>query len=356
MSEKSNKPSRWLTVASWAITGVIVLSLLGLTFWVLRTKVSAAPAPVEAVSPTVKAQSPVTSGVSELPALNSGQLTIDSIRRFLVLKTTIPERPRYNIIQKTVEAGGSVFGIAKEFDVKPETILWANYEILNDSPDSIRVGQVLNVPPVDGVYYQWKEGDTIASVASAFEAKPEDILTFPGNDLDLTDPQIKVGQYVMVPGGHREFKQWIIPQIARGKSGTTRVGASSCSGGAYGSGAFIWPSANHFLSGNDYWSGHLGIDIAGAEGDPVYAADSGVVTLASGGWNGGYGNVVMIDHGNGYATLYGHLSRINVSPCQSVGRGATIGAIGNTGNSFGAHLHFEVRQNGGFVNPWFVLP
>jgi murein DD-endopeptidase MepM/ murein hydrolase activator NlpD len=78
--------------------------------------------------------------------------------------------------------------------------------------------------------------------------------------------------------------------------------------------------------------------------------------MAQGGWNYGYGNVVMIDHGNGYITLYGHLSQINVVPCQAVYAGQLIGLAGNTGNSFGAHLHFEVRLNGGFVNPHYVLP
>ncbi len=252
--------------------------------------------------------------------------------------------------------GDSIFGIAKDNNIKPETVLWANYETLNDSPDSLRIGQVLNVPPVDGVFYQWQEGDTLEGVAADFEASTDDILTWPGNNLDLSNPVVEIGQYVLIPGGEREFQQWIIPTIARGSSGTAGIGSKSCGGGAVGGGGFIWPAGNHFLSGNDYWSGHLGIDIAGAEGSPVYAADTGVVTMASGGWNGGYGNVVMIDHGNGYATVYAHLNSINVGVCQSVGAGQTIGSIGNTGNSFGAHLHFEVREGGGFVNPWYVLP
>jgi murein DD-endopeptidase MepM/ murein hydrolase activator NlpD len=88
----------------------------------------------------------------------------------------------------------------------------------------------------------------------------------------------------------------------------------------------------------------------------VYAADSGVVTMAQGGYNYGYGNVIQIDHGNGYSTLYAHLSQINVSVCQSVYAGQLIGLAGSTGNSTGAHLHFEVRENGGFINPWYVLP
>jgi murein DD-endopeptidase MepM/ murein hydrolase activator NlpD len=352
---KISPDSRWFTIASWSLTGLIVILAMGFAFWKLNGRANAAPVAASmAITPTPPS---VISGSEVLPALNTAQETIDSIRRKLTLKTNIPEdRPRYETIQHTVARGDSIFGIAQDFNIKPETVLWANYETLNDSPDSLRVGQVLNVPPVDGVYYQWKEGDTLESVATDFEASVDDILNWPGNNLDLSNPVVEVGQYVLVPGGEREFQQWIIPTIARGSSGTSSVGSKSCGGGAVGSGGFIWPAINHFLSGNDYWSGHLGIDIAGAEGSPVYASDSGVVTLASGGWNGGYGNVIMIDHGNGYATVYAHLNSINVGVCQSVGAGQTIGSIGNTGNSFGAHLHFEVREGGGFVNPWYVLP
>jgi murein DD-endopeptidase MepM/ murein hydrolase activator NlpD len=347
--------SRWFTIASWSLTGLIVILAMGFAFWKLNGRANAAPVAASiAITPTPPT---VISGVEVLPVLNTAQQSIDSIRRKLTLKTNIPDdRPRYETVQHTVARGDSIFAIAQEFSIKPETVLWANYETLNDSPDSLRVGQVLNVPPVDGVYYQWKEGDTLDSVANDFEASVDDILNWPGNNLDLSNPVVEAGQYVLVPGGEREFQQWIIPTIARGSSGTSSVGSKSCGGGAVGSGAFVWPAGNHFLSGNDYWSGHLGIDIAGAEGSPVYAADSGVVTLASSGWNGGYGNVIMIDHGNGYATVYAHLNSINVGVCQSVGAGQTIGSIGNTGNSFGAHLHFEVREGGGFVNPWYVLP
>jgi len=355
MSSRPTSDSRWFSIASWTITGLIVILAMGFAFWKLNGRANAAPAPTSAIETATP--SILNPGVDILPALDAAQQSIDSIRRKLTLKTNIPEdRPRYETIQHTVAKGDSIFAIAKDFNIKPETVLWANYETLNDSPDSLRIGQVLNMPPVDGVYYQWQEGDTFESVAESFKASVDDILNWPGNNLDLTNPVVDIGQYVMIPGGEREFKQWIIPTIARGSSGTTSVGSKSCGGGAVGSGSFVWPAGNHFLSGNEYWSGHLGIDIAGAEGSPVYAADSGVVTLASGGWNGGYGNVIMIDHGNGYATLYGHLSQINVGVCQSVGAGQTIGAIGNTGNSFGAHLHFEVREGGGFVNPWYVLP
>jgi murein DD-endopeptidase MepM/ murein hydrolase activator NlpD len=151
-----------------------------------------------------------------------------------------------------------------------------------------------------------------------------------------------------------------VPTIARTNSGVLKsvLGPGACEGdysGAYGSGSFAWPTASHVLSGNDYWSGHLGIDIAGYLGDGIFAADAGVVVFA--GWaNGGYGYMVMIDHGNGYQTLYAHMSVVAATCGQSVYSGTYIGAIGSTGNSTGPHLHFEVRYMGGFISPWYVLP
>ena len=127
--------------------------------------------------------------------------------------------------------------------------------------------------------------------------------------------------------------------------------------GAIGSGAFIWPANNHFLSGFDYTpnANHFGIDIAGSVGDAVYAVDNGVVVYA--GWNNwGYGNVVVVNHGNGWQTLYAHLSAYNVGCGQSVYQGNAVGAIGSTGNASGAHLHFEMMNNGAKVNPWNYLP
>ena len=122
-----------------------------------------------------------------------------------------------------------------------------------------------------------------------------------------------------------------------------------------GSGVFVWPVDNHSLSGNDYSYEHPGIDIAAGLGSPVYAADAGMVR-SEGNDSSGYGNVIEIDHGNGYSTVYAHLSVIGVRACQSVFAGQQIGEAGNTGNSFGAHLHFAVIQDGAYINPWSVLP
>ena len=344
--------SFWFNLISWGITLVLVLAAGGFAFWRMQNPQTVAAAPAPAAT-QVAVEDPQVAAIPEGNTVSV--LTLPALERSLTLKTVIPERPRYDIIKHTVARGDSVFAIAKEASIKPDTLLWANYDVLNDSPDSIRPGQELNLPPTDGILYQWKDGDTLEKIAAEYKAKVDDILNWPGNNIDLTNPTFKAGQLVMIPGGSREYKQWLIPTIARGKSGTTGVAGSSCGGGPVGSGAFIFPVANHFLSGNDYYAGHLGIDLAAGEGSPVYAADAGVVVKASNGYNGGYGNVVMIDHGNGFATLYAHLSQINVTVCQGVGQGTVIGAAGNTGNSFGAHLHFEVRKNGGFINPWSVL-
>jgi len=291
-----------------------------------------------------------------MPALG-GPEAFASIERDIQLKTNVPaDKPRYKPVEYRVVRGDSLFAIAESFKLKPETILWANYDVLQDDPHSLKPGQVLRIPPADGIYYQWKENDTLDSVTTEFKANVDDILNYPGNNVDLSNPKITSGSWVMIPGGSREFEQWLVPTVAKGASGTSNTSQSACPGGAVGSGAFTWPADNHFLSGNDYWSGHLGIDIAAGEGASIYAADSGVVTMAQGGYNYGYGNVIQIDHGNGYSTVYAHLSVIGVGACASVSRGQWIGAAGNTGNSEGAHLHFEVRLNGGFVNPWFVLP
>jgi LysM repeat protein len=297
---------------------------------------------------------------ANLPGLVTGDLADQVLSRKPEIFTLIPNRPREDVIKHIVEAGDSIFAISKIYNVTPETILWANYDLLRDSPDALSIGMELNIPPVNGVYYTWKEGDSLESVADLFKAKVDDILDYSGNRLDLTDPQVTIGQQIMIPGGEREFQSWVVPHFARENSGVSPsvYGAGACTGnyeGAYGSGYFIWPSYNHFLSGNDFWSGHLGIDIAGATGDPVWASDAGVIVFA--GWaQGGYGNMVMVDHGNGYQTLYAHLSAVRTYCGKSVAPGTVIGSIGSTGNSTGPHLHFEIRVWGQFINPWQVLP
>ncbi len=285
---------------------------------------------------------------------------ITTIYRLANPYTIIPSRARTEAVNYTVKKGDSVFSIANKYKLKPETILWANYKQLDDNPNMLSVGMELTVPPVDGVFYIWEENDTVNEVANRFRVEVNNILAWPPNKLDLTNPVINSGAHIMIPDGWRENRQWLVPTIWRANAGASQTiaGPGSCTlpdSGAYGTGTFIWPTGNHFISGNDYWSGHLGIDIAAATGAPVFAADSGLVVYA-GPIGGGYGNMVMIDHGNGYHTLYAHNSILWVSCGQSVYQGNVIAHAGSSGNSTGPHLHFEIRYQGGFINPYYVLP
>ncbi|WP_376789398.1 peptidoglycan DD-metalloendopeptidase family protein [Thermoflexus sp.] len=274
------------------------------------------------------------------------------------LHTEIPERPRRGIITYTVQAGDTLFGIAEKFKLRPETILWANYEVLQDDPHMLEIGQVLNIPPVDGVLHVVKEGETLEAIAKKYNVTPEAIRNAEWNGLqDGGEPQ--VGQVLVVPGGTRPFAGWTPPRqayvvVAGGK----RLPSGACPSvqvPPLGTGSFVWPVNSHWRSGYDFAPWHPGVDFAGRLGDPIYAADAGTVVYA--GWSTvGYGNLIVLDHGNGYQTYYAHLSAIFVGCGQQVAKGATIGLVGSTGRSTGPHLHFEIRGPGGFVNPWQALP
>lgn len=278
------------------------------------------------------------------------------------LHTNIPTRPRKDIITYTVAAGDTLFGIAEKYGVTPETVVWGN-PILKDDPHLLRPGQVFRIAPVSGVLRDVQPNDRLDVLANFYRVAVDDIVNWPGNDLDPADPKLVVGQTLVIPGGSREFVQFVVPNTSRTVKRVANAGSDpgpgACpggyTGGAVGSGFFIWPANNHWLSGNAYWAGHPGIDIATGQGDPIFASDSGVVVFA--GWsNWGYGNMVQIDHGNGWNTLYAHLSQYNVSCGQSVLQGNLVGLAGSTGNSSGPHLHFEMNFQGSRPNPYNYLP
>jgi murein DD-endopeptidase MepM/ murein hydrolase activator NlpD len=281
--------------------------------------------------------------------------------------TTIPSRLRRGVIQYTVQDGDTLFGIAAQYGLTPETLLWANYDALQDNPHLLRPGMELNIPPVNGIVYTVQVGDTVESIAEKYKATADAIYQ-DGYEWNQLKPgqQPQVGAVLIIPGGSREFKAWALSAAENSSPATTSDGvptaqnsnAGFCQdvqGGLVGTGTFIWPAPQHWVSGNNYAPWHPGIDIAAHLGDPIYASDNGVVVYA--GWNTwGYGNLVVIDHGNGWQTWYAHTSAIYVSCGQNVYQGNTIAAAGSTGRSTGPHLHFETRFNGTLPNPFNVLP
>jgi murein DD-endopeptidase MepM/ murein hydrolase activator NlpD len=252
--------------------------------------------------------------------------------------TTIAERERGGVITYTVQPNDNVWAIAQGFGLSAETVLWANASV-EKSPDLLRVGQKLVIPPADGVYLTVSAGDTVEKLAKKYKTTVEKVVGFEFNGLE--EP------YTLTPG------QKIL--LVDGKKATpkpnyypmTRVG-SAPAGAPTGSGKFAWP-AQGILS-QKFWAGHTGIDIANRTGTPILAADAGYV-VAAGRDTWGYGNQVVIDHGNGFKTRYAHLQNILVKAGQTVTKNQKIGTMGSTGRSTGPHLHFEVISGGTFRNP-----
>jgi murein DD-endopeptidase MepM/ murein hydrolase activator NlpD len=340
--------------------------LLVAVIWLVRLFYAQTPEAGNAANNSVMVPTIAVAGIENIPQEEAD--AFGGIPRLAQVHTTIPSRPRQDVIKYTVKDGDTIFGISEQFGLKPETILWGNYYVLLDDPHALKAGQELNILPVNGTYHEWQEGEGLNGIAKYYGVTPEDIVNYPANNLDsatvgdFTAPNIKPGTWLVVPSGRRQFVSWSAPLgVTRENPAYARVlGAGACdpvSGGAVGFGTFVWPANKHYLSGFTYSpeSNHWGIDVAGNGGEGAYATDAGVIVYA--GWNDyGYGNMVMIDHGNGFQSLYAHLSEIYVGCGQSVGQGDAIGAIGSTGRSSGAHLHFEIMTATVKINPYDVLP
>ncbi|MEI8133304.1 MAG: M23 family metallopeptidase [Leptolinea sp.] len=288
---------------------------------------------------------------------------MENIQRLADMHTSLPAKPRFEITKYIVQKGDTIFAIAGKFNLKPQTILWGNYNVLADNPHYLKPGQEFTILPIDGVYHEWHAGEGLNGVAKFYGVSPDTIVDFPGNGLnretlgDFTNPNIEPGKMLIVPGGQREFVVWSAPRITRKDPAVAKIfGPGACGGvsdGTIGGGLFLWPTPDRFVSGFDYSpeTGHYAIDIGGQLNNGVFASDGGVIVYA--GWNDfGYGNVIVIDHGNGWQTLYAHLNSISVACGQSVSQGGVIGLLGSTGRSTGPHLHFEMRSDTyGRVNP-----
>jgi murein DD-endopeptidase MepM/ murein hydrolase activator NlpD len=221
------------------------------------------------------------------------------------------------------------------FSVSVNTIMWAND--LKNSKD-VHPGDTLIILPVSGIERTVVKGDTLSSLAKKYHGDATEIAQFNGLDASSS---LAVGTTIIIPGGEIAvpLPQRVSPDIYEPYLG---------GGGALYAGYYVNPLPGTVVTqGIHGWNG---IDFGTIRGTPVRAAASGTVIIArSGGWNGGYGNYVVITHNNGSQTLYSHLQNVRVSARQSVSAGETIGTVGSTGLSTGPHLHFEVR---GAANPF----
>jgi murein DD-endopeptidase MepM/ murein hydrolase activator NlpD len=254
-----------------------------------------------------------------------------------------------------VKSGDTLSGIARQFGVRMMTLWWANKL---ESKDELHVGQVLRIPPVNGLVVTVTATDTLESLAAQHKVKPAKVLEING----LDDPTLVAGQVLVLPGAKGEPiptpKPTPKPAVRSSRGGGGGGGGSHSGGvgGSYSGGAMRWPviGGGNYISQHFHY-GHYGLDIAADYGSRVVAAARGKVTFA--GWksNGG-GYQVWISHGGGVYTTYNHMAGVSVGAGQYVGRGQQVGRVGASGYATGPHLHFEVWRgpiwNGGTrVNP-----
>jgi len=259
-------------------------------------------------------------------------------------------KPHHDLISYTVQPKDTPIGIAEKFDISPETILGGN-SYLSEESSAPQAGETLVILPIDGVLHDVAEGETLEGLSEQYGIAFEEIVTYRANNLEFPY-RLYPGTQIMIPGAVREVFVWSAPSLPSRPSSSDSTG-SGIAPLVQGTGVFIWPVGNRRIT-QHYWYGHGAIDIGSPEGSAVIASDTGTVTWA--GWNVyGYGNLIVVNHGNGYETYYAHLSNISVVPGQVVNQGQYIGASGNTGRSSGAHLHFEVRYFNSMLEPISIL-
>ncbi|MDD4901436.1 MAG: peptidoglycan DD-metalloendopeptidase family protein [Patescibacteria group bacterium] len=250
-------------------------------------------------------------------------------------------RPREGIINYTVLAGDTVSTIAAQFGVSVNTILWENSL---SAYSLIRPGNKLAILPVSGISLTVKRGDTIASISARYGIEANAILEM--NKLASAE-MLTVGKKIIIPGGRQIYAA--ATQVARNTAGASITDLFKPENlKSIISNKLAWPTVGARITQYYSWRHHA-VDIANKKGTPIYACDAGVIEVA--GWGTGYGNQIVVDHGGGRKSRYGHLSKFYVKKGQVVAKGEAIAAMGSTGNSTGPHLHLEYVINGVKYNP-----
>lgn len=239
----------------------------------------------------------------------------------------------------TIEEGDTITGIAARFNISDNTVLWANGL---SSRNTLKIGDHLTILPITGVLHTVSSGDTILAITNKYDANAEETLAHNGLEASST---LSIGQKLIIPDG--AMPAATAPRIAPRGETVAEAGPAPEGISSEGSG-FLWPTTSRHISQGFKW-GHTGIDLDNRARPAVYAAEAGTVEFT--GWLGGYGNLIIVNHGHGLTTHYAHLDKFYTSKGAAVSKGDAIAQMGSTGRSSGPHLHFEVRQNGRPTNP-----
>lgn len=259
----------------------------------------------------------------------------------------------------TVQDGESLELLAQRYSIGVDTIRWTN-AIVAGQP--LRPGQELLILPVDGIVHTVSPGQTLAKIAALYEVAAEEIIL----QNRLRGGFILAGQELIIPGGKPILEKTTVvaarpPAPPAGERGEPREPPRAPQPppvSARPTGGVLQMPCNNCVYTQYYRPGHYAVDLQTKGGGPVFAAEDGLVTRAEYGWNGGFGNVIEIDHGNGLTTLYAHSKELYIQRGSRVLRGQVISLMGNTGRVYGQtgiHIHFEVRVNGIKRNPLLYL-
>lgn len=264
------------------------------------------------------------------------------------------DQNRTEIVEHEVQEGETLSMIAYRYGISVNSIRYANTNLGNS--DYLKISQKLKIPPKDGVYVTVPNGATLVSLMDKYKGNLDDTKAFNGieDDSDLTS-----GEQLFIVGGKPEV---VYIAQANSKSSYNTTGGYSSYGpdvDSYDVPAndlgWIRPTKGAITQG--FHSGHPAYDIADRSKPDILAVMAGTVVDTGTGWDGGYGNNVWIDHGNGYKTHYAHMTEFYVQVGDTVTQGQVIGQMGNTGRVYGAtgiHLHFEVSYNGVKISPSFM--
>ncbi|MCL5436111.1 MAG: peptidoglycan DD-metalloendopeptidase family protein [Patescibacteria group bacterium] len=248
-----------------------------------------------------------------------------------------------DIQQYTVQGGDTISQIAETFGISVQTVMYENK--ISDT-DYLKPGQVLKILPTTGISHKVASGETLESIAKKYQVDLESILEF--NQIEVPD-DIEVGEELIIPNGKAQSTPTRQTQIAQ--YNTRNVKQVQVPDDFAGGSELIWPIGIRSVT-QYYSSRHKALDISNSQRPQFWASADGIVELS--GWDGAYGNSVVINHGNGLKTRYAHASELYVTAGDHVVAGQVIGRVGNTGRAYGAtgnHLHFEIVVNGTKVNP-----
>ena len=268
---------------------------------------------------------------SSVPTVEDNALVSNVGLSGKVLDATSSKPASDQISVYVVRKGDTLSQIAKTFDVTVNTIKWGN----DLSSNTLKEGQTLVILPISGIKYTVLKGDTLASVVKKYKGDADEIIAY--NNLQKGD-SLTPGSVIIIPDG----------EVVAVSVADSFVKSSYSSGLKEYVGYYLRPIVGGVKTQGIH--GNNAVDLAAPIGTPILAsADGEVIISRFGGWDGGYGNYIVIRHANGTQTLYAHASKINVSAGDDVKQGDVIGAVGNSGKSTGSHVHFEIR---GARNPF----